>query len=196
MSASAPEPADGVRDPAGVTDSIQEDRVEEQQARQERIQLDGRARELFLNRYTDTFTVERHGTEIEFHRPVDGTVADLESIREEKPDLGERLERGSQLLKEFEDVHAEMMRKAMDDSVPAEELAESGRENTRLTKEIMSLHAADESFRDPGVWAAVFPKEDDIVELWQDFISEGSPEERREKLETLQNLRSGGLSET
>lgn len=196
MSATAPEVADGVADPAGVTDSIKQDRIDKREQRRELVELDGKARELFLNRYTDTFSVERHGTEIEFYRPVDATAADPASISEERPDLADRLEEGSRLLNEFDDAHTETMMQVMDDDVPMTDVLERAVEETDLVRRILSLHAVDESFRRPEVWDAVFPQQNQIHELFEDFISEGSPEERQQKLDALQNLRSDGLSET
>lgn len=164
-----------------------EQRREEQ--REEAVELYGTALDLFNARYTDTFEVERHGTEIEFYRPVGATDADLSEI--EDRELAQRLKRGSDLLERFEDRQREtLLAMQGDDDVDLEALYEDSLDGTALMRQVLSAHAVDESFHDPGVWTAIFRDDDTIGEVFEDFIGEGNPEKKRRKLNALQNLLS------
>lgn len=162
--------------------------------RQEQLELYGTAKDLFLNRYLDTFTVERHDTEIEFYRPVDAEQLDVDGFREsggDKADLSDRLERGGRLLNQFQRQQTSVLVEAGDASeIDLGELYEESLQGTELMCEVLSSFSVDESFRDPRVWRAVFPNDEHISEVFEDFFSEGDREGMRERLSELQALMS------
>jgi hypothetical protein len=167
--------------------------AERQRERQEeQLELYGDARELFLNRALDTFSVERHGTEIEFYRPVGATDVDLSDL--EDRDLAQRLQRGSDVLEKVEERQVETIRGLQDDDVDLNELFEEALDGTELMRKALSAHAVDESFHDPRVWTTIFRDDDTVSEVFEDFLAEGEPEAKRQKRDALQSLMSDGNS--
>ena len=174
--------------------------VEEREQREreeaiEAVELYGTAQELFLNRYLDTFTVERHGTEIEFYRPVGANSAKLDNF--EDREQAQRLRRGAEHLEEFEQRQLETIRGLQSGGdVDLMELYDEALDGTELMRKTLSAHAVDESFHDPAIWTAIFRDDDTISEVFEDFIGEGEAEKQQEKLNGLQSLMSGGSSDS
>jgi hypothetical protein len=173
-------------------DYVEEREQQQREEREEALELYGTAQELFTNRYRDTFAVERHDTEIEFHRSVGASSVDLSGLEDRQ--LAQRLKRGAELLKEFEQRQTEAILSMRDDDVDLERLYDESLDGTELMRECLSAHAVDDSFRDPRVWTAIFPDDEAVSEVFEDFITEGEPEKRRQKVNALQNLLSGGDS--
>lgn len=174
-----------------VSDAIQQKQAQEVQQQVETIELYGVARELFVSRILDTFTVERHGVEIEFYRPVDTTDVDRSTLREElEDDLFARVTRGSELLDEFERVQEATIRAASSGEVNLEELLDESMGGVELMREILACHAVDESLAEPGVWKSLFRNEERLGEVFEDFTNEGSEVSTRQKLDGLQSLMS------
>lgn len=165
-----------------------------QQAQQEALELHGEALELFQSRVLDTFTVERHDTEIEFYRPVDASNADLDDLEDQV--LASRLKRGSRYLAEFEDRQREIVLKAKDDDKNLIDLYEESLEGTELMRKTLSAFAVDESFRDPRIWKAIFQNDERVKGVFEDFFSEGSTKDVQKELEVLQEVVSGDSSQT
>ncbi|WP_245625986.1 hypothetical protein, partial [Haloparvum sedimenti] len=174
-------------------DYVDERAREQQEREEEAVEVYGAARELFLNRYRDTFSVERHGTEIEFYRPV-GTNADLGDF--EDRELAQRLKNGAKLLAEVEQRRLETIRGLQSNDVDLEALYDDALEGTELMRKVLSAHAVDESFRDPDVWTAIFRDDDTIGEVFDDFSTEGAAEEQQQKLAALQSIMSDGDSDS
>jgi len=168
--------------------------------RQEAVEVFGAAAELFEQRVLDRVAIERHGTEIEFYRPVDATGADLSAIAENRPELADRLERGSEHIAAFEEAQREALQvigSAGDEGVSAEDLEQlhgDAMEGTETIRKALSCFAVDESFRDPGIWTTIFQSEDTIRELFEDFFSEGDREKLEARRDVLQNMVGGADS--
>lgn len=176
-------------------DSAREGAEEKEEVRQEKreelVELDGKAADLFQNRVFDTFTLEAHGTEIEFYRPVDASNADLSSINDQ--DFADRMKHASKLINDFEEKQRETLTAAENSDKSLVKLYEDSLEGTELMRKILSAHAVDESYWDPRVWTVVFAKDDRISELFQDFFEEGGEAgaNMREQLAMLQRVASG-----
>jgi hypothetical protein len=177
--------ADAAREQVETFEQRQRERKREQ------LELYGEAKELFRSRVTDTFTVERHGTEIEFHRPVGASDIDLSDL--EDRELAERLKQGGVLIERFEQRQRELL-EAGDDSDIGDVIDEAF-EMTDLHRQILSAHAVDDSFRDPRVWVAIFGDDDNVGEVFRDFMAEGDPMKKQRQLNGLQNLLSDSDSE-
>jgi len=172
-----------------------EEREERKQAeREETVELFGTAAELFTNRFMDSFFVKRHGTEIEFYRPVGANAAELENVRDR--DLAARLRHGAELLEEVERRRLETIQTLQSGDVDFEEIHENALEGTELMRETLSAHAVDESFHDPQVWTAIFRDDDTISEVFEDFTAEGEPEKQQQKLDALQSMASADDSDS
>ncbi|MFB9324308.1 hypothetical protein ACFF2X_43865, partial [Cryptosporangium minutisporangium] len=128
----------------------------------------GKAKELFDARSRDSFTVERHGVEIEFLYPDPETQQEFKQRQQE---VVKQAQNGANLFDLLQE-------------------AEVGLEQM---EETLSDHAVDPSFQDPGVWRnALGFTEDEVSTLYQDFLALGEGEDKNQQLEMLQNL----LSET
>ncbi|QLG63080.1 hypothetical protein [Halorarum salinum] len=163
-----------------------EQRQQEQQA--EALELYGTARQLFLNRYLDTFEVERHGTAIEFYRPVGANSAKLDDF--EDREQAQWLRRGAEYLEEVEQRRIETIQNLQSDDVDLTELYDEALDGTELMRKTLSAHAVDESFHDPDVWSVIFRDDDTISEVFDDFTAEGEAEKQQQKLAALQNMMS------
>lgn len=144
-------------------ESMQEQQREE---RRETAELYGKAQELFDARSRDTFTVERHGVEIEFLYPDPETQ------------------------QEFEDRQQAVLESAQGDANLFDLLEEAEVEIEKM-EETLSEHAVDPSFNNPSVWREVVGfTEDEIQTIYQDFLALGRGEEEGQRLEMLQTLLS------
>lgn len=172
------------------------ERIQREQ-QEERVELYGKAAELFQSRYLDTFEVERHDVEIKFYRPVGANHAtDLDEIAEDDPDLADRLERGSRLLAEFEQRQQQVVLSAQsDEEFDLESLLDDALDGTTLMRRALSAHAVDESFHDPAVWTAIFRRDDHIGEVFQDFFDEGDTGRMQRQLNELQKVTSANQSQ-
>ncbi|WEL29848.1 hypothetical protein [Haloferax volcanii] len=173
---------------------VNEREQRKQEEKEEALELYGTAQELFTARFRDTFTVERHGSEIEFHRPVGASDVDLSTL--EDRELVQRLKRGANLLEEFERRQTDAILGMQNGDVNLQELYEESLDGTELMRECLSAHAVDESFHDPRVWTAIFRDDDTVSEVFEDFIAEGEPEKKRKKLNALQSMLSEGNSDS
>lgn len=168
--------------------------------RQEAVEVYGAAAELFENRVLDTVAIERHGTEIEFYRPVDATGADLSAIAENRPELADRLERGSSHITAFEEAQRDILEtlgSTGDAGVTAEDLQQlhgDAMEGTETIRKALSCFAVDDSFRDPQIWLTIFQSEDTVRELFEDFFTEGDRAKLEERRAVLQNMAGVGGS--
>ncbi|ELZ12503.1 hypothetical protein C478_10516 [Natrinema thermotolerans DSM 11552] len=148
------------------------DTMQEQEREQQRetAELYGKAQQLFDARSRDTFTVERHGVEIEFLYPDPETQ------------------------QEFEDRQQAVLEKAQDDA-DLFDLLEEAQVGIEQMEETLSEHAVDPSFNDPSVWReTVGFTEDEVGDLYQDFLALGEGETQSQNLEMLQTLLSDGSS--
>jgi hypothetical protein len=172
----------------------------QRERRQEAVEVYGAAAELFEQRVLDTVAIERHGTEIEFYRPVDATGADLSAIAENRPELADRLERGSEHIAAFEEAQRQALQViggAGDRGVTAEDLEQlhgDAMEGTETIRKALSCFAVDDSFRNPGIWTTIFQGEDTVRELFEDFFTEGDREKLEERRAVLQNMLGDGAS--
>ncbi|ELZ35377.1 hypothetical protein [Halorubrum tebenquichense] len=168
--------------------------------RKEAVEVYGAAAELFEQRVLDTVAIERHGTEIEFYRPVDATDADLSAIAENRPELADRLKRGSEHITAFEEAQRQALQvigSAGDEGVSAEDLEQlhgDAMEGTETIRKALSCFAVDDSFRDPDIWKTIFQSEDTVRELFEDFFSEGDREKLEARRDVLQNMVGAGDS--
>lgn len=169
----------------------------QRERRQEAVEVYGAAAELFEQRVLDTVSIERHGTEIEFYRPVDATNADLSAIAENRPELADRLERGSDHIAAFEEAQRQALQvigDAGDEGVTASDLEQlhgDAMEGTETIRKALSCFAVDDSFRDPQIWTTIFQSEDTVRELFEDFFSEGDREKLEARRDVLQNMLGG-----
>ncbi|WP_435552750.1 hypothetical protein [Natrinema sp. CGMCC1.2065] len=148
-------------------DTMQE---QEREQKRETAELYGKAQQLFDARSRDTFTVERHGVEIEFLYPDPETQ------------------------QEFEDRQQAVLEKAQDDA-DIFDLLEEAQVGIEQMEETLSDHAVDPSFNEPSVWReTVGFTEDEVSELYQDFLALGEGETQSQQLEMLQTLLSDGSS--
>lgn len=183
---------DGFANQQFVEDAIQEKAQQDTAREFETVELYGVARELFVSRILDTFSIERHGVELEFYRPVDTDRVDRDSLEDElDEDLFARIVRGSDLLDTFERVQERVIRAAGSGDADLEELLDESMSGVALMREILACHAVDESLADPQVWAAMFRNEERLSEVFEDFTNEGSAASTRQKLDGLQSLMSG-----
>jgi len=172
----------------------------QRERRQEAVEVYGAAAELFEQRVLDTVAIERHGTEIEFYRPVDATGSDLSAIAENRPELADRLERGSEHIAAFEEAQRQALQViggAGDRGVTAEDLEQlhgDAMEGTETIRKALSCFAVDDSFRNPGIWTTIFQGEDTVRELFEDFFTEGDREKLEERRAVLQNMLGDGAS--
>jgi len=178
--------ADAAREQAEKFEKRQRER------RREQLELYGEAAELFEARATDTFVVERHGKEIEFHRPVKISNVDLDDL--EDRELVERLKQGGALLERFEERQQTLLEDA--EGADLNDVFDEAMEMTELHRHILSAHAVDDSFRDARVWPAILGGDDNVARVFEDFIAEGDPMKKQRQLNGLQNLLSDSDSET
>jgi len=80
----------------------------------ERLELQGTARDLFVARNEDTFEIEVHGNDIEFYRPMSARDVELTGVDEE---TRERIEHGAALLDEFEARQHRLMQATQSDDM-------------------------------------------------------------------------------
>ncbi|KDE60615.1 hypothetical protein EL22_00030 [Halostagnicola sp. A56] len=145
-------------------DSMQEQQREEQR---ETAELYGKAQELFDARSRDSFTVDRHGVEIEFLYPDPETQQEFE-------DRQQRVLEGAQ-------EGADLMSLLQEAQVGIEQMEET-----------LSDHAVDPSFQNPAVWRETIGfNEEEVADLYQDFLALGKGETQSQQLEMLDNLMSG-----
>ncbi|QCC60760.1 hypothetical protein NP511_02115 [Natrinema thermotolerans] len=150
--------------------ALEAQREKEREQQRETAELYGKAQDLFDARSRDTFTVERHGVEIEFLYPDPETQ------------------------QEFEDRQQAVLEKAQDDA-DLFDLLEEAEVGIEQMEETLSEHAVDPSFNDPSVWRETIGfTEDEISTLYQDFLALGEGEEESRRLEMLQSLLSDGSS--
>ena len=177
-------------------DYVDEREQQQREQRREAVEVYGKAAELFEQRVLDTVEISRHDVEIEFYRPVRATDADLSSIAENRPELAERLKRGSEYIDRFECAQRkalETLASTGDEGMtPAdlEALHEDALEGTEVLRKALSAFAVDESFRDPQIWLTIFQSEDTVQELFEDFFSEGDPTKRDGRRDMLQSMLS------
>ncbi|GAB3669559.1 hypothetical protein [Halopiger thermotolerans] len=144
-------------------DSMQEQEREEQR---EAAELYGKAQELFDARARDTFVVERHGVEIEFLYPDPET------------------------RQEFEDRQEKLIKDAQD-GANLFELLQEAQVGLERMEETLSDHAVDPSLQDPDVWRETLGfTDDEIGELYQDFMNLGRGDGHQNQLKMLQSLLS------
>ncbi|QRG24126.1 hypothetical protein [Halorubrum coriense] len=188
------ENADAAREYVDEREKAQQERL------QETVEVYGAAAELFEQRVLDTVAIERHATEIEFYRPVDATGADLSAIAENRPELADRLERGSEHIAAFEEAQRQALQvigSAGNNGVTGEELEQlhgDAMEGTETIRKALSCFAVDDSFRDPGIWTTIFQGDDTVRELFEDFLTEGDREKLEERRAVLQNMVGDGAS--
>ncbi|SFS63151.1 hypothetical protein [Halostagnicola kamekurae] len=144
-------------------DSMQEQQREEQR---ETAELYGKAQELFDARSRDSFTVDRHGVEIEFLYPDPETQ------------------------QEFEDRQQTVLEKAQGDA-SLFDLLEEAQVGIEQMEETLSNHAVDPSFQKPAVWRETIGfTEEEIGDLYKDFLALGEGETQSQQLEMLDGLLS------
>lgn len=171
------------------------DRKQEQE--QERVELYGTAKDLFVSRHEDTFELEIHGNEIEFHRPMDATDIEMDADGSGLgTDTFDRLQRGSELLDRFEDRQRKLIQATQGGDMSLEELLDESMDATELMCRILATHAVDESLTDYRVWQRLYCNDEVLSSLFEDFINEGESERTREKLQDLDGLMSGSSSPT
>lgn len=171
------------------------DRKQEQE--QERVELYGTAKDLFVSRHEDTFELEIHGNEIEFHRPMDATDIEMDADGSGLgTDTFDRLQRGSELLDRFEDRQRKLIQATQGGDMSLEELLDESMDATELMCRILATHAVDESLTDYRVWQRLYRNDEVLSSLFEDFINEGESERTREKLQDLDGLMSGSSSPT
>lgn len=163
----------------------------EQQA--EHVELYGKARELFVSRYEDTFTLSIHDKTIEFFRPMDASDIDFASANID-PETAERIQRGSSLIDEFESRQEELLRAAQGGNASLEDLLDDSMDATELMCRILAAHAVDDSLSDAEVWARLFRNEEQLGDVFEDFIAEGDQAQTRQKLSALDGLMSDSSS--
>lgn len=148
-------------------ESMQEQEREQQR---ETVELYGKAQELFDARSRDTFTVERHDVEIEFLYPDPETQ------------------------QEFEDRQQRVLEGAQGDA-DLFDLLKEAQVGIEKMEETLSDHAVDPSFSNPSVWReTVGFTEDEVGELYQDFLALGEGETQSQQLEMLESLLSDSSS--
>jgi hypothetical protein len=139
---------------------------QEREEKRETAELYGKAQELFDARSRDTFTIERHDVEIEFLYPDPETQ------------------------QEFEDRQQRVLESAQGDA-DLFDLLEEAQVGIEQMEETLSDHAVDPSFQNPAVWReTVGFTEDEVGELYQDFLALGEGETQSQQLEMLQTLLS------
>ncbi|WP_135827298.1 hypothetical protein [Halorussus halobius] len=153
-----------------ANDALEAQREQEQEQQREQAELYGKAQELFDARARDTFTVERHGVEIEFLYPDPETQ------------------------QEFEERQQTVLEKAQDDA-DLFDLLEEAQVGIEQMEATLSEHAVDPSFNEPAVWRETIGfTEDEVGELYQDFLALGEGETQSQQLEMLQTLLSDDSS--
>ena len=157
-------------DPEAVEEHTLETVEQKDEQEQETVELYGKAQQLFDARARDSFTVERHGVEIEYLYP------------------------DSDIRQEFDAQRERVIRKAQQGADLTELLGESMTSIERM-EQILSDHAVDESLQQPSVWrAGLSLTESEVGELFQDFINLGEVENQSEQLEQLASLMSDSSS--
>ena len=152
-------------------DFVDEREEQKQQEREETIELYGKAEELFDARSRDTFEIELHGVEIEFLYPDPETRDEFE---QRQTQVIEQAQEGANLL----------------------ELLQEARVGIESMKETLSEHAVDPSFNDPRVWRdGLGLTDDEVGELYEDFMELGQGDDKAMQLEMLQTLMSDGRSQ-
>ncbi|WP_226040839.1 hypothetical protein [Natrinema sp. DC36] len=155
-----------VTNPDEREELLEQARDEVQEEKQKKVEVYGQAQELFDARSRDTFTIERHGVEIEFLYPDPETQ------------------------KEFEDRQQRVLEGAQSGADLFELLQEAqvGLDQMEAT---LSDHAVDPSFQDAAVWRdGLGFTDDEVGELYQDFMALGEAETQSQQLEMLQSLMS------
>ena len=148
----------------GVDKMRQQAADRKREEKQEKVELYGKAQELFDSRQRDSFTVERHDVEIEFLYP------------------------NPEVKREFKDERQRLIQKAKSGAGFGALLEESVLGVERM-EEIMSEHAVDPSFSDPAVWrGAIGFNENEVASMFQDFITLGKGRKQEEQLKMLQSL--------
>ena len=84
-----------IANPDALGDTLDAIEEKRQSRKDERLELQGTARDLFVARYEDTFEIEVHGNGIEFYRPMSARDVELTDVDEE---TRERIEHGAALL--------------------------------------------------------------------------------------------------
>lgn len=177
---------------ADFVEKAHEEKVQtELEQRVETVHLYGVANELFQSRVVDTFTVERHGVELEFYRPMDATnvePAQLEEALSER--VFERIKEGSEAMDEFERTQERAIRAASSGEADLNDLLDDSLDGVELMRRVLAYHSVDESLTDPAAWGAIFRNQERLAEVFEDFTNEGSSESSRNRLENLQGLMS------
>lgn len=149
---------------------LQAAREEVRSEKQEKAEVYGKAQELFDARSRDSFTIERHGVDIEFLYPDPETQEEFEQQQQR---VLEQAQSGANLF----------------------DLLQEAQVGLERMEETLSDHAVDESFQNPAVWRGGLGfTEDEVGDLYQDFLSLGRGEEQSNQLEMLQSLMSDGSS--
>lgn len=155
-----------VANPSAANAALDSMHEQEQEQQRETAELYGKAQELFDARSRDTFTVERHGVDIEFLYPDPETQAEFEDRQQSVLDSAQE---GADLF----------------------DLLQEAQVGIEQMEETLSEHAVDSSFNEPSVWRDVLGFTDDEVgELYQDFMNLGRADEKSAQLEMLQSLLS------
>ncbi|WDY79066.1 hypothetical protein ORFS9B [Halorubrum tailed virus] len=180
-----------IANPEALADTRDALKAKRQERKEDRLELQGTARDLFVARYEDTFEIEVHGNDVEFYRPMSARDVELTGVDEE---TRERIERGAVLLDQFEARQHQLIRAAQSDEMSLPDLIDESMGGIELMAEVLAAHAVDEDLQDARVWQSIYRNENKLGDLFEDFTAEGESESQAEKLDALENLTSGSSS--
>jgi hypothetical protein len=180
-----------IANPEALGDTLEAIEAKRQERKDERLELQGTARDLFVARYEDTFEIEVHGNDIEFSRPMSARDVELTDVDEE---TRERIEHGAALLDDFEARQHRLMQATQSDDMSFNDLIDESKGGVELMAEVLAAHAVDESLQDARAWRSIYRNDNKLSELFEDFTAEGDGQSQQEKLNALQNLTSDNTS--
>jgi len=180
-----------IANPEALADTRDALKAKRQERKEDRLELQGTARDLFVARYEDTFEIEVHGNDIEFYRPMSARDVELTDVDEE---TRERIEHGAALLDQFEARQRQLMRAAQSDEMSLPDLIDESMGGIELMAEVLAAHAVDEDLQDARVWQSIYRNENKLGDLFEDFTAEGDGQSQQEKLNALENLTSDNTS--
>ena len=180
-----------IANPDALGDTLDAIEEKRQPRKDERLELQGTARDLFVSRYEDTFEIEVHGNDIEFYRPMSARDVELTDVDEE---TRERIEHGAALLDDFEARQHRLMQATQSDDMSFNDLIDESTGGVELMAEVLAAHAVDESLQDARAWRSIYRNDNKLSELFEDFTAEGDGQSQQEKLNALQNLTSDNTS--
>ena len=180
-----------IANPEALADTRDALKAKRQERKEDRLELQGTARDLFVARYEDTFEIEVHGNDIEFYRPMSARDVELTDVDEE---TRERIEHGAALLDDFEARQHRLMQATQSDDMSFNDLIDESKGGVELMAEVLAAHAVDESLQDARAWRSIYRNDNKLSELFEDFTAEGESESQAEKLDALENLTSGSSS--